>query len=129
MVSIVAILTTKGTREVGPKIVFVLSLMFVVIFPLGVLVPLILVAPSRFVLLGVILVPSSSWIIIVLVLAFIFFIIRWMGQIFCIRLFKMVDLLNGRGLNKVNPSMWLSLWRRNRLGRTKEWEVRILLWQ
>jgi hypothetical protein len=39
-----AILTTKGTREVCMKIVVVLPLVFVVISPLGVLVPLILVA-------------------------------------------------------------------------------------
>jgi hypothetical protein len=52
MVSIVAILTTKGTRDVVPKIVFFLSLVFIVISPLGVLVPLILVSPSRLVFWG-----------------------------------------------------------------------------
>jgi hypothetical protein len=58
MVSIMAILTVKGIREVCPKIVVVISLAFVVIALLGVLVPLILVAPSRLVLLGVVQVPS-----------------------------------------------------------------------
>jgi hypothetical protein len=58
MVSIMAILTAKGTREVCPKIVVVLPLAFVVISPLGVLIPLILVAPGRLVLLGVVLVLS-----------------------------------------------------------------------
>jgi hypothetical protein len=47
MVSIMAILTAKGTREVCPKIVVILPLAFVVISPLGVLVPLILVAPEQ----------------------------------------------------------------------------------
>jgi hypothetical protein len=55
MVSIMAILTEKGTREVCPKIVFIIPLAFVVIGPLGVLVLLILVAPGRLVMLGVIL--------------------------------------------------------------------------
>jgi hypothetical protein len=58
MVSIMAILTAKGTREVCLKIVVILPLVFVIISPLGVLVPLILVAPDRLVLLGVI--PSWS---------------------------------------------------------------------
>jgi hypothetical protein len=58
MVSIMAILTSKSTREVCPKIVVILSLAFVIIAPFRVLVPLILVAPERLVLLGVI--PSWS---------------------------------------------------------------------
>jgi hypothetical protein len=65
MVSIMAILTAKGTREVCLNIVVVLSLAFVVISPLGVLVPLVLVAPCRLVLLGLVLVSSWSEIIIV----------------------------------------------------------------
>jgi hypothetical protein len=55
MVSIVTKLTTKGTREVGPKVVVVFPLAFFFISPLGVLVPLILVTPDRLVLLGMIL--------------------------------------------------------------------------
>ena len=60
MVGIMAILTTKGTREVCLKIVVLPPLVFVVISPLGVLVPLILVSPTRLVLLGVVLVHSWS---------------------------------------------------------------------
>jgi hypothetical protein len=75
MVSIMTILSTKGTREVCLKIVGVLPLVFVVIFPLEVLVPLSLVSPNRLVLLGVILVSSWSDIIIVLVFSFIFGIV------------------------------------------------------
>jgi hypothetical protein len=59
MVSIMAILTAKGTREVFLKIVVILPLAFVVISPLGVLVPLILVAPDRLVLLGVVWFPPG----------------------------------------------------------------------
>jgi hypothetical protein len=58
MVSTMAILTTKGTMEVFLKIVVIFPLDFVIISPLGVVVPLILVAPGRLVLLGVI--PSWS---------------------------------------------------------------------
>jgi hypothetical protein len=58
MVSIMAIFTAKGTREFCLKIVFILPLVFVIISPMGVMVPLILVAPGRLVLLGVI--PSWS---------------------------------------------------------------------
>jgi hypothetical protein len=47
IVSIMAILTTKGTREVFLNIIFILLLAFVIISPLGVWVPLILVAPDR----------------------------------------------------------------------------------
>jgi hypothetical protein len=47
MVSIMAILTAKGIREFFLKIVVILPLVFVVISPLRVLVPLILVAPRQ----------------------------------------------------------------------------------
>jgi hypothetical protein len=73
MVSIMAIFTTKGKREVCLKIVVVLPLVFVIISPLRVLVPLILVAPNRLVLLGVI--PSWSRIIIVSIFSFLFGIV------------------------------------------------------
>jgi hypothetical protein len=127
MVSIMAIFITKGAREVFLKVIFILSLAFVVISPLGVLVPLILLAPNRLVLLGFI--SPWSWIIIVSVFSFIFGIIRLMGQIFHIQLFKILKLLNGRGLNKVKPSVWLSLWWNHGLGRTRKWKVQIILWQ
>jgi hypothetical protein len=58
MVSIMAILTAKGTREFCLNIIVVLSLEFVVISPLRVMVPLVLVAPYRLVLLGLVLVSS-----------------------------------------------------------------------
>jgi hypothetical protein len=54
IVGIMTILTAKGTREVCLKIVVILPLEFVVISPLGVLVPLILVSPGKLVMLGVI---------------------------------------------------------------------------
>jgi hypothetical protein len=58
MVSIMTILTAKGRREVCLNIIVVLPLVFVVISPLGVWVPLVLVAPSRLVLLGLVMVSS-----------------------------------------------------------------------
>jgi hypothetical protein len=75
MVSIMAILTAKGTREFCMNIIGMLPLVFFFISPLGVLVPLILVSPGRLGLLGVVLVPSWSWIIIVSVFSFLFGII------------------------------------------------------
>jgi hypothetical protein len=58
MVSIMGIFTAKGTREVFLNIVVVLPLAFVFISPLGVLVPLVLVTPSRLVRLGLVLIFS-----------------------------------------------------------------------
>jgi hypothetical protein len=81
MVSIVTKLTAKGTREGGPNIVVVPSLTFVVVSPLGVLIPLVLVAPDRLVLLGLVLVSSWSQIIIVLIFSFLSGIVRLMGWI------------------------------------------------
>jgi hypothetical protein len=127
MVSIMTMLTKKGTREVLPEVVVVIPpLAFVVIAPLGVSVPLILVSPSKLALLGV--VSPRSEVIIVSIFSFLFGIIRLMGHIFHIHLFKILKFLNGRGLNKVNPSMWLSFWRSNGLWRTRKWKVRIILW-
>jgi hypothetical protein len=54
MMSLMTELTAKGTREVCPKIVVTIPLEFVIISPLGVLIPLVLVAPSGLVLLGLI---------------------------------------------------------------------------
>jgi hypothetical protein len=79
MMSIVIELTTKGTGEVGSKVIVIFSLTFVVVSPLTVLSPLILVAPSRLVLLGVI--SALTWVVIVLIFSFIFGIIRLMGWI------------------------------------------------
>jgi hypothetical protein len=55
MLSIMVILTAKGAREVFPEVIVVVPpLAFIVVSPLGVLVPLVRVAPSRVVLLGVV---------------------------------------------------------------------------
>jgi hypothetical protein len=105
-VSIMHILTAKRRRELFPEVVLIPPLEFVVISPLGVLVTLVLVSPNSLVLLGVI--SPWSWVIIVSIFSFLFGIIRLMGQIFRIQLFKTLKLLNGRGMKKVNPCMWLS---------------------
>ena len=122
--SIMTELTTKGTREGGSNIIVIFPLTPVVISPLGVLIPLILVAPSRLVLLGVI--PALTWVDIVPVFFFLFGINRRVGQIFHIQLFEILILLNGRGLNKIHPSM--RMWGSHGLWGTRKWEVRILWW-
>jgi hypothetical protein len=128
MVSIMTMLTAKRKREVRLEVVvFVPPLVVVVISPLRVLVTLVLVAPSRLVLLGVI--SPWFWVIIVSVFSFLFGIIQLMGCIFYIQLFKILKFLNGREMNKVNPNMWLSLWRSNWLWRTRKWKKWIILWQ
>jgi hypothetical protein len=106
MKSIMTELTAKGTREVGLKIIVIFPFTSIVISPLGVLIPLVLVAPSRLVLLRVI--PALTWVVIVPVLSFLFGIIRMMGWICYIQLFKILILLNGRGLNKIDPSVRMS---------------------
>jgi hypothetical protein len=120
--SIMTELTTKGTREGGSNSIVISPLMPVVIAPLGVLIPLILVAPSRLVLLGVI--PALTWVAIVPVFSFLFGIIRLMGQICRIQLFKILILLKGRGLNKIHPSV--RVWGSHGLWRTREWKVQIM---
>jgi hypothetical protein len=71
MVGIMSVLTVKSAREVHPEIFIVfLPLAFVVIIPMGVLVTLILVSPSRLVLLGVV----STWSRVIIVLVFPFFL-------------------------------------------------------
>jgi hypothetical protein len=109
MVSIVTKLTVKGTREGVPNIIVVPFLKFVVVSPLGVLIPLVLVAPDKLVLLRLVLVSSLSRIIIVPIFSFLYGIVRLMGWICHVQLFKILILLNGRGLNKINPSVWWSL--------------------
>jgi hypothetical protein len=120
--SIMAKLTAKGTRESGSNNIVISPLMPIVIAPLGVLIPLILVAPSRLVLLGVI--PSLAWVVILPIFSFLFGIIRLMGRIFRIQLFEILILLKGRGLNKIHPSM--RVWGSHGLWRTREWKVHIL---
>ena len=80
MVSVMTELTTKSTRVDGFNII--LPLTFVVVAPLGVLIPLVLVARSRLVMLG--LIPTLTWVIIIPVSSFLFGIVRWMGWIGCI---------------------------------------------
>jgi hypothetical protein len=115
-------LTAKGTREVGFNIIVISPLMPIVIAPLGVLIPLVLDAPSRLVLLG--LIPTLTWVVFVPVYSFIFGIIRWVGRIFRIQLFKILILLNGRGLNKIHPNM--RMWGSHGLWGTRKWKVWIL---
>jgi hypothetical protein len=54
MMSVMVELTKKGTREVGFNIIVISPLAPTIISPLGVLIPLVLVAPSGLVLLGLI---------------------------------------------------------------------------
>jgi hypothetical protein len=122
--SIMTELTTKGTREGGLKSIVISPLMPIFISPLGVLIPLILVAPIRLVLLGVIL--SLTWVAIVPIFSFIFGIIRQMGWIFHIQLFKILILLNRRGLNKIQLSVRVSLWWGHGRWMTRKWKVWIM---
>jgi hypothetical protein len=66
-VSVMTELTTKGTREDSFNIIS--SLVFVIIAPLGVLVPLVLVAPSGLVLWG--LIPALTWVFVIPVPSFL----------------------------------------------------------
>ena len=111
MVSVMTIDSTKSTWVYGFNRVPPLA--FVVIAPLGVLVPLVLVALSGLVLWG--LIPTLTWVVVILVPSFLLGIVRWMGWIGCIQLFKTLVLLNSRGLNKIHPRMRMlgshGLWR------------------
>jgi hypothetical protein len=78
--SIMTELTTKGTWEVGSKVIVIFPLTPVIVSPLGVLSPLVLVAPSRLVLLGVI--SALTWAVIVSVFSSLFDIIQMMSWIF-----------------------------------------------
>ena len=111
--SIMTELTAKGTREGGSNSIVISPLTPVFIVPLGVLIPLILVTPSRLVLLGVI--PTLTWVVIVPIFSFFLGINPLIGQICRIQLFKILILLNGRRLNKINPNVWWSLWWIHRL--------------
>jgi hypothetical protein len=55
MMSVMDKLITKGIREYGFNIIVISPLAFIIISPLGVLVPLVRVAPSGLVLCGLIL--------------------------------------------------------------------------
>jgi hypothetical protein len=122
MMSVMAELTTKGTREYGFNIISPLA--FVIISPLGFLVPLVLVAPSGLVLWG--LIPTLTWVVVIPVPSFFLGIVRWMSWVGCIQLFKTLVLLSSRGLNKIYPRM--RMWGSHGLWRTRKWEVWILWW-
>ena len=72
MVSVMTKITTKGTREDGFNII--LPLEFVVIAPLGVLVPLVRVAPSGLLLWG--LIPTLIGVVVVPIPSFPSVIVR-----------------------------------------------------
>ena len=103
MVSVMTELTTKSTREDGFNIISPLE--FVVIAPLGVLVPLVLVAPSWLVLWG--LIPALTWVVVIPVPSFLLGIVRWMSWVGCIQLFEILVLLSSIRLNKIYPRMWM----------------------
>jgi hypothetical protein len=71
MVSVMTELTAKGTREYGFNIIFPLA--FVVVSPLGILVPLVLIAPSGLVLWG--LIPALTRVVVIPVLSFLLSIV------------------------------------------------------
>jgi hypothetical protein len=76
MVSVMTEITTKGTREDGFNMIFPLVYV-IIISPLGVLVPLVLVAPSGLVLGG--LIPALTWVVVIPVPSFLLGIVRWMS--------------------------------------------------
>ena len=88
----------------------------IIIAPLGVLIPLVRVASSGLVLLGLML--ALTWVVVVPVSSFIFGIVQQMGRIGCIQLFEILVLLNDRGLNKIHPSM--RMWGSDGLWGTKK---------
>jgi hypothetical protein len=122
--SVMAKLTTKSTREDGFNIVVISPLAFFIVAPLGILVPLVLVAPSGLVLWG--LIPTLTWVVVIPVLSFLLGIVRWMGWIGYVQLFKTLVLLNKRGLNKIHPHM--RMWGSHGLWRTRKREVWIMWW-
>jgi hypothetical protein len=124
MMSIMAELTTKGTREDGFNIIVISPLAFIIISPLEVLVPLVLVAPSGLVMWG--LIPSLTWVVVIPVPSFLLSVVRRMGWIGRIQLFEILVLLNNRGLNKIHPRM--GMWGSNGLWGTRKWEVWIMWW-
>jgi hypothetical protein len=122
MVSVMTKLTTKGTREDGFNIIPPLA--FVVIAPLGVLVPLVLVAPSGLVLWW--LIPALTRVVVIPIPSLLLGIVQWIDWIGCVQLFKILVLLSSRGLNKVYPRM--RMWGSHGLWRTEKWKVWILWW-
>ena len=122
MVSVMTIYATKSTRVDSFNIIPPLA--FVVISPLGVLVPLVLIAPSGLMLWG--LIPTLTRIVVILVPSFLLGIVRRVSWVGCVHLFKILVLLSSRGLNKVYPRM--RMWGSHGLWRTKKGKVWILWW-
>jgi hypothetical protein len=73
MMSVVTELTAKGTREVGFNSIVISPLTPIIIVALRVQIPLVLVAPSRLVLLG--LIPALTWVVVVPISSFMFGIV------------------------------------------------------
>jgi hypothetical protein len=122
MVSVMTELATKSTRVDGFNIISPLA--FVVVAPLGVLVPLVLIAPSGLVLWG--LIPTLTRVVVIPVPSFLLGIVRRMSWVGCVQLFKILVLLSRRGLNKVYPRM--RMWGSHGLWRTRKWKVWVLWW-
>ena len=122
MVGVMTVHATKSTRVDGFN--SILPLAFIVIAPLGVLVPLVLVAPRGLVLWGMI--PALTRIVVIPILSFPPIIVRWMGWVGGIHLFKILVLLSSGRLNKVHPCMWM--WGCIGLWRAGKGEIWILWW-
>ena len=122
MVGVMTVYATKSTRVDGFDSIPPLA--FVVIAPLGVLVPLVLIAPSGLMLWG--LIPALTRIVVIPILSFLPVIVRWMSWVGCIQLFKIMVLLSGGRLNKIYPRM--RMWGSHGLWRTRKGEVWILWW-
>ena len=122
MVSVMTIYATKSTRMDGFNSIPPLA--FVVIAPLGVLVPLVLVAPSGLMLWG--LIPALTRVIVIPVPSFLLGIVRRVSWVGCVQLFKILVLLSSRRLNKIYPCMWV--WGSHGLCKTRKWDVWILQW-
>jgi hypothetical protein len=122
MVGVMTVHTTKGTRVDGFNIIPHLA--SVVISPLGVLIPLVLVAPRGLVLWG--MVPALTRIVVIPILSFPSVIVCWMRWVGSIQLFKILVLLSSGRLNKIHPRM--GMWGCHGLWRARKGEVWILRW-
>jgi hypothetical protein len=99
MVGVMTIDSIKGTRVYGFNCVPPLA--FFVVAPLGVLVPLVQVAPSGLLLWG--LIPTLIGVIVVPIPSFPSVIVLRVSWVGCIQLFKILVLLSSGGLNKIDP--------------------------
>jgi hypothetical protein len=122
MVSVMDVHATKRTRV--DSFNSIPPLAFVVISPLGVLVPLVLIAPSGWMLWG--LIPTLTKIVVIPVPSFLLGIVRRVSWVGCVQLFKILVLLSSRGLNKIYPRM--RMWGSHGLWRTRKGKVRVLWW-